>query len=162
LWARLAFESLLLFCLRTRRIERPAYPRLPITRIATSQTPTIHPPYIGRTPLQEPEITHLVHTHACSGCSFVPAVISTARNHLRRRIGKTIMPSPETCNSTGPFSGHPPPSSRIGQWRRTSFHVQIYGMYNSPVTIRLPLLSAAADETIRLGFAPPCRQKGEE
>ena len=56
------------------------------------------------------------------------------------------MPSPETCNSTGPFSGHPPPSSRIGQWRRTSFHVQIYGMYNRPVTIRLPLLSAAAQQ----------------
>ena len=40
------------------------HPRLPITRTATSKTSTIHPPYIGRTPLQEPEMTHLAHTHA--------------------------------------------------------------------------------------------------
>ena len=39
------------------------HPRLPIHG-HLQPTPTIHPPYIRRTPLQEPEIASLPHTHA--------------------------------------------------------------------------------------------------
>jgi hypothetical protein len=111
--------------------------------MAPSQTPTIHPPYIGRTPLQEPKITHLAlyARPAQAAASFLQqsalhatdsAALARQSCHLLKHATAQVifqgtrLPSPESGNGvTPPF------------------------MYRSAVSITdlslLPLLSAAAD-----------------
>lgn len=106
------------------------------------QTDAYDPPTLYQThsPAGSPEIAPISLIRARPAQAAASFLQQSARSQLRR-IGETIMPSPETCNSTGRSRGSRLPESGNGvnEWREgllyTSYHVQICGAYNRPVTI---------------------------
>jgi hypothetical protein len=131
-WARLAFESPLLSCLTTHRIERPA------SKIADTRTPPAYafdPPTLYQT--QSPAGTRNCQSPAQAAASFLQ---QSARN-LLRCIGKIDQSCHLLKHATAQFVLRAPAShNRAMESQWASFHVQICGMYKRPVTITLAKL----------------------